>query len=237
MNLKSKTAIITGASSGVGFAFTSALVNKGVTVYGLARNFDAHKKMQGRLWDSFIPIALDITDRSAVETWVKQTFSVDHLPNILINNAGSGRFGKVDEISREQWHQMIDTNINGIFDLTSLIIPLMKQADESAHVVNMGSILGMVGNPEMSGYCASKFAVRGFSEALFKELRYDNIKVTCLNPGSIETDFFVDSGVTPHNNMLQPSDLANTLVHILETPDNMLINEITLRPLNPKSPE
>ncbi len=159
------------------------------------------------------------------------------MPNVLINNAGSGNFGKVDKMQQKQWHRMIDTNINGVFELTSRIVPLMKRAPACSHIINIGSILGTLGNPRMSGYCTTKFAVRGFSEALFKELRYDNIKVTCINPGSIETNFFEDTGVTPHEHMLKPEDIADTIIHILETPANMLINEITIRPLQPKSQE
>ena len=237
MELNNKTAIVTGASRGIGAAFVTSLIKKGAKVYGLARSLDALNKLQDQLGNNFTPVRMDITDRDNLEEWVSRTFSDDHLPDVLINNAGSGYFGKIDEMGSEQWRGMIDTNINGIYDLTSRIVPLMKKNTKSSHIINIGSILGTLGNPEMSGYCATKFAVRGFSEALFKELRYDNIKVTCLNPGSIQTDFFEDAGVTPHNHMLQPADIADMLIHILETPDNMLINEITMRPLNPKVPE
>lgn len=237
MNLKAKTAIITGASRGLGEACSRALVQKGAKVYGLARSLNKLNNIQQQIGDAFTPVRIDITKASSIQNWIEDTFSEKHLPNILINNAGSGHFGKVDEMEQEKWHRMIDTNINGIFELTSRVVPLMKRAPESSHIVNIGSILGTLGNPEMSGYCATKFAVRGFSEALFKELRYDDIKVTCINPGSIETNFFADAGVTPHKHMLQSKDIADTIIHILETPDNMLINEITMRPLNPKPPE
>lgn len=237
MDLQSKTAIVTGASRGVGTAFSNALVNNGATVYGLARSLDALNTLQNQMGHRFVPVQMDITDRDSIRNWADRTFSDNHLPDILINNAGSGHFGKVDEMPSEQWHQMIDTNLNGIIELTSRIVPLMKQTSESAHIINIGSILGKIGSPGRSVYCATKFGIQGFSEALFKELRYDNIKVTCLNPGSIQTDFFEDSGVKSHPHMLQPKDIADTLIHILETPDNLLINELTMRPLNPKPPE
>jgi NADP-dependent 3-hydroxy acid dehydrogenase YdfG len=236
MNLKSKTAIITGASRGLGEACSRALVQKGAKVYGLARSLTKLNKIQRQIGDGFTPVRIDITNATSIQNWVDDTFSKKHFPDILINNAGSGHFGKVDEMQQEKWYSMVDTNINGIFELTSRIVPLMKQAPKSSHIINIGSILGTLGNPEMSGYCATKFAIRGFSEALFKELRYDNIKVSCINPGSIETNFFEDAGVTPHEHMLQPEDIADTVVHILDTPDNMLINEVTIRPLNPKAP-
>jgi NADP-dependent 3-hydroxy acid dehydrogenase YdfG len=236
MDLNSKIAIVTGASRGIGAAFAAALVGKGATVYGLARSLDALNTLQDRLGGTFVPVQMDTTNREAIRKWVNDTLSGDREPDILINNAGSGYFGKVDEMPLEQWSSMIDTNINGIYELTSYIVPLMKQKSGNAHIINIGSILGSIGSAGRSGYCASKFAVQGFSEALFKELRYENIKVTCLNPGSIETDFFEEAGVQPHGHMLQPSSIADTLIHILETPDNMLINELTMRPLNPKPP-
>ena len=110
--------------------------------------------------------------------------------------------------------------------------------DEYCHIVNISSIAGTLGNPQMSGYNASKYGVRGFSQALFKELRYDKIKVTAMFPGSIATDFFkIAANQNSHSNMMHPDDVADTLIHILETPDNFLIDEIKLRPLNPKNPD
>lgn len=128
---------------------------------------------------------------------------------------------------------MINTNLNAVFYLTSAIVPFMKKSRNSSHII-IGSILGKMSGSEKSGYSATKFGIQGFSEALFKELRYDGIKVSCMNPGSIETNFFENSGVEPHDKMLHPKDIAATLVHILETPDNVLINDLTIRPLNPK---
>ena len=151
------------------------------------------------------------------------------MPDILVNNAGRGSFGKIDELSSEEWLGMINTNLKGLYYITSQVTSLMKKKKEVSHIVNIGSILGKIGRAEGAAYCTTKFGVQGFSEALFKELRSYNIKVTCVNPGSIETDFFESSGIKPHQNMLQPKEVANTLVHILETPDNMLINELTIK--------
>jgi NADP-dependent 3-hydroxy acid dehydrogenase YdfG len=231
MDLDRKIAVITGASKGVGASFSSALVAKGTTVYGLARNRLDLSILRKELGEKFVPIAMDITDQKEIYSWVDDTFSDGHSPDILINNAGSGHFGKIDELSLEQWHGMINTNINGLFYITSQIVPFMKRNIDTCHVINMGSILGKTARAEGSAYCLTKYGVQGFTEALFRELRSDRIKVSCINPGSIETHFFEDSGIKPNNNMLQPKDLADLLVHILETPDNLLIDEITLRPL------
>jgi len=237
MNLNNKTAIVTGASSGLGAAVSEVLIQSGTKVYGLARNAKKLDVLKKNLGENLVPVPLDIADNEAVKKWVGETFSNKNTPDILINNAGVGSFGKIDEISSEEWLTMINTNLNGMYYITSQVADLMKQKDEGSHIVNIGSILGSMGRAESAAYCTTKFGVQGFSEALFKELRFFNIKVTCFNPGSIDTHFFESSGIAPHKNMLQPKDLANTLVHILQTPDNMLINDITIRPLNPKKPE
>ena len=236
MDIDSKIAIVTGASSGLGTAASQTLIDNGATVYGLARSTDKLKDIQQKLGDRFIPVTLDITDHDAIDQWIEETFSEDHTPDILINNAGLGRFGNVDELPLEDWETMISTNLSGIFYMTRNIVPLMKANEAVCHIINIASIAGKIGNPQLTGYNASKFGVRGFSEALFKELRYDGIKVTCFYPGSIATHFFDDKDMETHANMMQPGDVANVLVNILETPDNFLINDITMRPLNPKSP-
>lgn len=238
MNLTDKTAIVTGASSGLGRAFSEILVSKGAFVYGLARSKDKLNELHKKLGDQFYPVVLDVTQHEDIDTWVDATFSDEHRPDILVNNAGLGLFGNVDELSLDEWHTMINTNVNGIFYMTRQIVPLMKENESVCHIVNIASIAGKVGNPTMTGYNASKFAVRGFSESLFKEVRYDGIKVTCFYPGSVDTNFFDNAdGMKTHTNMMRPSDIAVSLANVIETPDNFLISEVVMRPLNPKPPE
>lgn len=236
MDINNKKAIVTGASSGIGIDFSQALINKGATVYGLARSTNKLEKVQSELGEQFIPVTMDITEHDAIQQWISDTFSEDNTPEILINNAGLGRFADVDELPLEEWEAMIQTNLSGTFYMTRQLVPLMKQHPATCHIINIASIAGKIGNPKMTGYNASKFGVRGFSEALFKEVRYDGIKVTCFYPGSIATSFFGDKDIDTHPNMMQPEDVANVLINILETPDNFLINDITMRPLNPKPP-
>ena len=133
---------------------------------------------------------------------------------------------------------MMDVNLSGVFYLTRLIVPLLKNNANVCHIINIASVAGLMGNPSISAYNATKFGLRGFSEALFKELRFDGIKVSCFFPGSIATAFFDEiEAIELHGNMMQPIDVAKTLKYVLETPDNFLINEITMRPINPKPPQ
>ncbi len=237
MNISQKNAIITGASSGIGAAFSSAIIEKGGTVYGIARREERLNELKKKLGDRFIPVVLDITDQQKVEQWADVTFSEQHFPDILINNAGLGKFGLIEELSSDDWHNMINVNLNGVFYLTRKIVPLMKANPSHTHIVNIASVAGLMGNPKISGYNATKFGLRGFSEALFKELRFEGIKVSCVFPGSIATEFFERAGSSTHSHMMRPEDVASTVIHLLETPDNFLIDEITMRPLNPKPPE
>ena len=233
MQLNGKIAIVTGASSGIGAEFSKALTSKGCHVYGIARRAEKLESQKFELGKLFNPVILDVNDHKEIEHWVEKTFSSSHKPDILINNAGLGLFGAVDEIPPKDWDTMINTNLTSVFRLTRMVVPFMKSNDAATHIVNIASVAGLIGNPNLSGYNASKFGIRGFSEALMKELRNDKIKVTCIYPGSVATEFFDDHGGT-HSNMLQGKDVADTLIHILETPDNFLIDEITLRPLIPK---
>lgn len=237
MQLEGKNAIITGASSGIGAEFSKALTQKGCRVYGIARRTERLEKLQSDLGDLFVPVTLDVNDHQKVEDWVQDTFTTGSNgektnPDILINNAGLGIFGGVDELSPEDWDTMIQTNLTSVFRLTRLIVPLMKKDENTNHIINIASVAGLLGNPNLSGYNATKFGLRGFSEALMKELRNDLIKVTCIYPGSIATEFSDHN----HPNMMQGSDVADTVVYLLETPDNFLIDEITMRPLVPRKP-
>ena len=237
MNIEGKVAVITGASRGLGAALSGALIAKGAIIYGLSRNAEKLHGIAKKLGEKFIPVPIDISDQKTINSWVHNTFSNSHAPDILINNAGAGYFSKIDELPLERWHQMINTNLNGAFYITSSLVPLMKANQNTCHILNIGSILGKTTRSESAAYSVTKYGMQGFSESLFKELRSYKIKVTCVNPGSIDTGFFEDSGIRPHKNMLQPNDMAAFVIHIMETPDNFLVDEITMRPLIPTAPE
>jgi short-subunit dehydrogenase len=237
MNLTGKIAIVTGASSGIGAEFSRALTGKGATVYGLARRESKLEAVRKELGDLFKPVVADITDAGSIQDWVAATFTDGLMPDILINNAGTGYFNKVEDLPLDEWHTMMNTNLSGVFYITRYVVPLMKVNPAVCHIINISSVAGLIGNPSISGYNATKFGVRGFSEALMKELRYDGIKVSCMFPGSIATEFFDNSGTDIHPNMMMGRDVATVVINLLELPDNFLIDEVTMRPLNPKPPE
>lgn len=232
MNLNNKVAVITGVSKGIGAALCSQLLDEGVTVFGLGRKSypgeHAHFKF----------IATDIRNYREVEAAFEQIFAATGgCIDILINNAGLGYFGNVEDLQMTEWDEMVQTNLNGMFYCTRIAVPKMKTGGKG-HIMNIASIAGLEGMPMVSGYCATKFAVKGFSESIYKELRDFKIKVTCIYPGSVKTDFFRNSeNIKPHDYMLMPEDVAAMMVNALKTPDNFHQVNIEVRPLQPKGPK
>ncbi len=227
MNLSGKVAVVTGANKGIGLECVKQLLDKGAIVYGICRSGCNIEH------PNYTCLKADVGNAEQVNA-IMQTILTKHTVDVLINNAGLGYFGKCDELPLEQWHEMFSTNVNGIFYFTRLVLPGMK-ARGLGHIVNIASTAGLEGYQQTSGYCATKFAVRGFSDALYKEVRDHGVKVTCVYPGSTKTEFFRHhKGIEPHDNMLMPEDLAAQILYALESPPNFHHVNIEVRPLKPK---
>ena len=230
MDLTGKVAIVTGASKGIGRATVEALLARGAAVAGWGRTAPtdlAH--------DRFQFFECDVRDEHAVAEALTNTLrELGPEIHVLVNNAGLGIMGEVDGFQVEDWKTMFDTNVLGPFLCTRAVLPHMKR-QQLGHIINVASLAGTVGTEGMAGYCATKFAVRGFSQSLFKEVRADGIKVTCVNPGSVETNFNgATPGPQPNPHKLQATDVAATIIHTLESPFHTLVSEVELRPLQPK---
>jgi NAD(P)-dependent dehydrogenase (short-subunit alcohol dehydrogenase family) len=238
MDLTDAVAVVTGASSGLGTHFSESLIDRGAVVYGLARSTDKLEAIQDDLGDAFRPISCDVRDEDQVASAFETVRDEGGRIDVLLNNAGLGQFGPVDDLPLEDWDVQMDTNLRGVFLCTREAVPTMREQNEETgfggHIVNIASIAGLLGNPNLTAYNASKFGLRGFSESLMKEVRDDGIRVTCLYPGSIETNFFDVAGVDMTDNPLQPEDVAATVLHVLESPANHLISEVVMRPLRPR---
>ncbi|MFM6983325.1 MAG: SDR family oxidoreductase [Chitinophagaceae bacterium] len=231
MDLNNKIAVVTGVSKGIGEALCRQLLEEGAIVYGLGRNnFDTDHH-------NYHFISTDVRDISSVEAAFQTILSgTQQNIHILINNAGLGYFGNVEDLPLEQWDTMMQTNVNGMFYCTRLAVPVMKKQG-IGHIINIASTAGLEGMPMVSGYCATKWAVKGFSESIWRELRDYKIKVTCVYPGSVKTDFFRNSpNIQPHDYMLMPEDVAGMMVYALKTPDNFHQVNLEVRPLQPKGP-
>ncbi len=226
MELNNKVAIITGISKGIGKATAQKLLDKGATVVGWGRHAPDYDH------DDLHFIKTDVRDSEAVQQAFEKTQSaVGEEVHILINNAGVGYNATFEEMDEELWHKIFDVNVHGVFYCTKAVLPQMKE-QEFGHVINLSSIAGKTGIPEMVAYCGAKHAVRGISQSLFKEVRAYNIKVSCLYPGSTKTHFFDNiEGTDTADFMMSPDTIADTIVSALTTPDNFLMVDWEMRPL------
>jgi NADP-dependent 3-hydroxy acid dehydrogenase YdfG len=230
MDLTGKVAIVTGVSSGIGRATAEALLARGAAVAGWGR-----KPPEDLDNERFLFFECDVRDEHAVaEAFTNTQRELGLEIHVLVNNAGLGVFGPIDGFKSEDWHAMFDTNVNGLFYCTRAALPQMKK-QHAGHIINVASLAATAGTANLAGYCATKYAVRGFSDALFKEVRPDGVRVTCVMPGSVETNFNgAQPGADPDPYKMQPEDIADAIIHALEAPNVTMISEIQLRPANVK---
>jgi NAD(P)-dependent dehydrogenase (short-subunit alcohol dehydrogenase family) len=229
MELKDKTIIVTGVSKGIGKATVLQLLEKGAKVAGFSKNKPDYEHENFK----FIPV--NIRSLQEVENAVKET--QNHFGEEihgLVNNAGLGYFGYLEDMEPEQFYEIFEVNVYGIFYACKNVIPQMKK-QQFGHIINISSIAGLDGQQQVSAYCGAKHAVRGITESLYKELRDFGVKVTGVYPGSTNTNFFDNAaGINAHDNMMAPQEVATQIIRALETSDNFLINAIEFRPLQPK---
>ena len=238
MDLTHTVAVVTGASRGIGLALSRRLVDAGATVAGMARSGDDLERVAETLGDRFEPVVCDVTDAPAVKDAIDGVAERHGRLDVLVNNAGLGRFDDVDALEVDAWDVQVDTNLSGVFHCTRAAVPHMKAQgearpkDETAgFIVNVASIAGLIGNPTLSAYNATKFGLRGFSDSIMKELRPHGIKVSCLYPGSVDTGFGADAGHDANPDAMSPESIAAAIVHVLEAPHGTLISEMVLRPM------
>lgn len=232
MVLENAVVVITGVSRGIGNALVHQFLAHKCSVIGMGLH---NPKIED---DNFLFIKTDITKSQQVKDSFEKAkkwkaASID----ILINNAGLGYFGVVESYTDEQIVQMFETNVYGTIYTCREVVPQMK-AQGSGHIFNISSTAGLEGYPEVSVYCGSKHAVKAISESMYKELRDYGVKVTCVYPGSVKTDFFRNvKSIEPHDYMLMPEDIATMIVQAAEMPSNFHQVNLEVRPLQPKGPK
>lgn len=223
MNLHDRTAIVTGASKGIGLAISKMLNQEGVKVAGWSRT-----PPENYVHERFTHVETDLTREESVESSYQKTKNEmgDEI-SVLINNAGVGYRGELEQMPSDRWRYLFELNVHGIFYALKRVIPGMKEKQEG-HIINIGSGAGTNGIAGMSCYCGTKYAVAGITESLHQELRDYGVKVSCLSPGSVDTGFS-DS----NKNKLDPDDLAASVIHMLKCPKNFHYTDIQVRPLQP----
>jgi 3-oxoacyl-[acyl-carrier protein] reductase len=227
-------AIVTGGSKGIGFAIAKAFVSKGMQVVLTARKDDELRKAVDALGagTKVHAVSGDIRKPSDAERMVKDTVQRFGGLDVLVNNAGIGKFANVSDFSIEDWQDVIETNLSGAFYCCRAAIPEMKRRG-GGYIVNISSLAG--NNPFAGGgaYCASKSALNAFSEALMQELRYDNIRVSYVMPGSVSTGFG-DRGLGGEADWKSaPEEVAEVVVDLITLNPRSLASRVELRPSRP----
>jgi len=235
MELKNKIAVVTGGTKGIGRAIAEGLLKAGATVFICARDKVQLKRTLEKL-SEFGKVDGEICDLRSemqVEAMLKECLRVFGGVDILINNAGVGFIGKtIEEMSSEDFEQTLQTNLFGIFYTCHHAIPLIKKRG-GGYIINVSSLAGQNAHPKMAAYNASKFGLNGFTEAMMQEVRADNIKVSLICPGSVNTYFGGDTPDAEKSWQLQPEDIAQTVLDLLNMNERALPSKVEIRPSNP----
>lgn len=235
-DLKGKTAIVTGASKGIGYSVAEQIARAGANVVICARDEEEVNKAAEELSNKGGGKVLGVTSNMREYEQVRRLVAkaVDQFGglDILINNAGVGVFDSIEKIPVEKWHQVLQTNLDGPFFASREAIPHMRKRG-GGWIINIGSLAGK--NPFAGGaaYNASKFGLLGFSEAMMLDVRHDGIRVSCIMPGSVETHF---NGHSPGQEgawKLQGEDIAEMVMDLLSFHSRALPSRVEMRPSQP----
>ncbi|MGB3421411.1 MAG: SDR family NAD(P)-dependent oxidoreductase [Dolichospermum sp.] len=240
--LEGKVAIITGASSGIGEATAIALAAEGAKIVIAARRVERLEAVAKQIIDhggQALSIVSDITDEAQAKNVIQKAHTEFGHIDILVNNAGISFPGRIENADPSNWRKMIDINVLALMYTTHIALPIFK-AQKSGHIVNISSVAGRIARAGMAGYNVTKWGVNAFSEALRQEVCQDNIRVTIIEPGLVETEIdqhITDvvakqeiearrKAITP----LQSEDIAAAIVYAVSQPQHVNVNEILIRP-------
>ncbi|WBL17187.1 3-ketoacyl-ACP reductase [Sutcliffiella sp. NC1] len=236
-SLQGKTALVTGAGKGIGKATAIALAKEGVNVALLARTEEDLKVVASEIESYGVKVAYataDVSSLEQVEDAVKSVTDKLGSFDILINNAGIGKFGGFLELSPEEWKSMIDINLMGVYYVTRAVFPQLIEKS-GGDIINISSTAGQKGAPVTSAYSASKFGLLGLTESLALEVRKHNIRVTALTPSTVATELAFKENLTDGNpeKVMQPEDLAEYIVAQLKLHPRIFIKSAGLWSTNP----
>lgn len=227
-----RVAIVTGGSRGIGWAIAEALVGRGYRVAISGRNPEVLERAAGELGGEVLAVTCDVRDPASCQRLVDETVGAFGRLDVLVNNAGIGIFKPVADLRIDEWRQVIETNLSGVFYCIHAALPHLRRAG-GGWIINIGSLAGKNAFPGGAAYNASKFGLVGFTEALMQEVRYDGIRVSSIMPGSVATEFSGPSGSGAADWKIQPEDIAGLVLDLLDTPARTLPSRIEVRPAVP----
>jgi 3-oxoacyl-[acyl-carrier protein] reductase len=235
MTLKGKTAVVTGGSRGIGLAIARALLGQGANVAITATKQETLEAAADALGgggarERLLPIRADVRAYAEVERAMSAAAQRFGSIEILVNNAGVGGFAPVADMTVEDWDAVIDTNVTGVFHCCRTALPYLKR--QGGWIINVSSLSSKNPFPNGAAYCASKAALNAFSECLMQEVRYDDIRVAYVLPGSVNTGFGSLAN-TKADWALSPDDVAAVVLDLLSHPARSLPSRVEIRPAQP----
>jgi len=230
MHIVKRTVLVTGASSGIGRAVAQNLLQQGHTVVGVSR--DCRKFT--RQMENFRSVELDLSQLNELPQKIRQLQQMFPEIDAVVFSAGMGQFGSVEEFSYSQIEALMTINFTSQVFLTKALLPALKRKANS-DLIFIGSEAALKGSRKGAIYCASKFAIRGFTQALREECGNSNVRVCLINPGMVKTAFFEHLTFEPgdhESNFILPENVAAAVSYVLGTRAQIVIDEINLSPLN-----
>ena len=235
-SIQDRIAIVTGGTRGIGRAISCALLEAGARVVVCARGKEAvaacveglERQWRGRIKGKACDVSRYDQVRSLVDFTLEEFGGLD----ILVNNAGVGVMGDIGEISPGQWEEVIGTNLTGVYHCCHAAVPILRRRG-GGYILNIGSLAGTRGFAGGSAYNASKFGLNGFSEAVMEDLRHDNIRVSAVLPGSVNTGFRGHRAGEEGRWKLTPEDVARVVVDLLRHHPRSLPSRVEIRPSRP----
>lgn len=236
--ISGKSAIVTGGTRGIGLAISSALLASGVNVLICARQAEEIEKtvreFSAIYGERIQGVVCDVGVYESVQGVFGKADEWFSGVDILVNNAGVGLFCNVENISLGDWNRIIATNLTGVFHFCREAVPRMREQG-GGYIINIGSLAGKEAFAGATAYCATKFALVGFSEALMQEVRHNHIKVSIIMPGSVNTSF---AGHDVHSEQatwkLLPEDVAQVVLCLLDMEARALPSRVEVRPSEPR---
>jgi len=233
--LSGKIAVVTGATRGIGRAIAGRLLREGASVAVCGRATESVDAVVGE-WKHAAGAQVfgEVADVSKLED-VRRFF--DNVEarfggiDFLINNAGIGIFKSVADLTPAEWHRTIDLNLSGVYYCSHEVLPRLRKRG-GGYIVNISSLAGKNAFAGGAAYNASKFGLNGFSEAMMLDQRYDNVRVSYIMPGSVDTDFSTGAGTAPWK--IQPEDIAEVVSMLLRMPSRTLVSRVEIRPSKPE---
>ena len=224
-------AVISGASSGIGEAIAKEFASNGNTVFLGARSTDKLEKIVDEIKSKggkAYSFYLDFLDDNSIQNFITDVNALGEV-NTVINNSGFGKFDKIESAQISDWDKMMAVNLRSAFLLSKAFIPTMKK-NKSGNLVFINSVAGQHGYPYSAGYVASKFGMRGLAESLRNELREDNIKVTSIYPGAVDSLFWDNVNADfPRDEMMTSKEIAETVFFAIQKQGIGALEDIVIR--------